>query len=172
MKQIYPKYLALFFLLYTGFSVAQVKVLRASLSSSVRDAHNIQVGNFKVQQSIGQMGITGPINQQNHAVLRGFLLPQNALTNEANVTDFDLLVYPNPFVDYLELSFSANVSGDLEFNLHDVSGRLIVQQIYDAKQKQRIELRTLAQGEYILSVEVMGKRFTRNLLNYKFLDKE
>lgn len=172
LKQRYTAYIALFFLIYTGESLAQLKTLRASLSSSVSDAHVIQVGNFKVQQSIGQTGITGAVNHRASTVIRGFLLPQNIFTSKPNVPDFDLLVYPNPFVDYIDLSFSKTVSGNMLFRLHDVTGRLIFEQTSLVKQNQRIELGFLAQAEYILSVEVMGKRFSQNLLNYNTSNKE
>lgn len=173
MKQFYTTYVALFFLFSAGFSVAQVKVLRASLSSSVSDAHNIQVGNFKVQQSIGQMGINGVINHESHTVLRGFLLNQKSPSN-GSFFDFDFTVSPNPFVDHINISFTAVLPGDVTFNIHDVRGRLVYEHTTEMKKEHRIKLDFLAQAEYILSVEVLGGdiRHSRNLLNYKAKNKQ
>lgn len=169
---MYSKYLTILFLLFTTFSFAQLKVKRASLSTSVKNAQDIQVGNYNVQQSIGHMGVMGTVNHSENTVLRGFLLPHDAVSTVVPSADFDLMVYPNPFVDYLEVSFDKAVSGYMTFRLHDVTGRLIFENTSKVKQKQRVELGFLAQAEYILSVEVMGKRFSQNLLNYNTSNKE
>lgn len=166
MKNFYPL-IVLVLLLLADVAFGQTMIKRASLSTSVAGAHNIQFGNYKVQQSIGHMGITGSIKNQNRTVIRGFLLPQSTATTSTPTPtlDFNLSVYPNPFVDYVEFSFDTPVTGDMAVRLHDVTGQLIYDNIIEAKQEQRIQLSHLAQAEYILSVEVMGKFFSFALVN-------
>lgn len=125
MKNFYTL-IVLVLLLIKDVAFGQTMIKRASLSTSVAVAHNIQFVNYKVQQSIGHMGITGSIKNQNRTVLRGFLLPQSAATTSTPTLDFNLSFYPNPFVDYVELSFDTPVTGDMAARLHDVTGQLII----------------------------------------------
>jgi hypothetical protein len=83
------------------------------------------------------------------------------------IPDFDWTVYPNPFRTYINIDFSVPVSGDLVMRLHDVTGQLIMEKSLPAKQQQRIDLGHLAQAEYLLTAEIMGKIFSQTLLNYK-----
>ena len=172
MKNIYSILAVIVLLSLPDGAFAQLKIKRASLSTSVKNAPDIQIGNYNVQQSIGHMGVMGTVNHSENAVLRGFLLPHDAVSTVVPPADFDLYVYPNPFVDYVDLSFSKTVSGNMLLRLHDVTGRLVFEQTSQVKQKQRIDLGFLAQAEYILSVEVMGELFSQNLLNYKTPNKE
>ena len=154
-------------LIFCAFSVAnaQLKVKRASLSSSVNN--NTQTNGYKVQQSIGHMGIMGSFKYIGHAVLNGFLIPQNTTSAEIIMPDFNLEIYPNPFIDHINISIQTAVSGEMVVRLYDISGRLVTEHLSRAKKEQRIELSHLLQAQYLLSVEVMGKTFSYKLLNYK-----
>jgi hypothetical protein len=165
MKNIYGVLIVT--LIFSAFSVAnaQLKVKRASLSSSVNN--NTQTNGYKVQQSIGHMGITGSFKSIGHAVLNGFLIPQNTTSTETIVPDFNLEIYPNPFIDHINISIQTAVSGEMMVRLYDITGQLVTERLSIAKKVQRIELSQLPQAQYILSVEVMGKTFSYKLLNYK-----
>jgi hypothetical protein len=154
-------------LIFCVFSVAnaQLKVKRASLSSSV--SNNTQTNGYKVQQSIGHMGITGSFKYLGHAVLNGFLIPQNTISAETIVPDFDLEIYPNPFIDHINISIQTAVSGEMVVRLYDITGQLVREHLSKAKKEQSIELSQLPQAQYLLSVKVMGKTFSYKLLNYK-----
>lgn len=145
----------------------QLKVKRASISSSVNNVHNTQTNGYKVQQSIGHMGIMGSFKRIGRTVLNGFLIPQNSSTTETIVPDFDLDVHPNPFIDHINISIRTAVSGDMVVRLYDILGQLVRERLSEAKKEQRIELGHLAQAQYLLSVEVMGQTFSYKLLNYK-----
>lgn len=167
MKYLYVLAAAIFLLSTPSFTHAQIKIKRASLSASVRDAHSIHNGSYKVQQSIGHMGIKGVSNHQEYTVLKGFLIPKNDVESSIINPDFNLQVYPNPFVDYIELDFDGTVSGEMVVLLHDVTGKLIFKTVSQVKQQQRIELGHLAQAQYILTVEAMGQQLSYSLLHYK-----
>lgn len=141
-------------------------IKRASLSASVADAHSIQKGQFKVQYSVGHMGIMTLAHHGKHTATRGFLLPQGAASSEETISDFDWTVYPNPFESYVNIDFDAPVSGDMVVRLHNILGQLILEKEFTAKQQQRVFLGHLAQAEYLLSVELMGKTFSLPLLNH------
>lgn len=63
--------------------------------------------------------------------------------------DIDLQVYPNPFVDHLNLAFNTSVTGDVVVHLHDVTGQLIDTKVSKAKQEQRIDLGHLAKAHVL-----------------------
>jgi len=147
-------------------------IKRASLSTSVADAHSIQHGQYKVQQSIGHMGIMSTVNHNQHTATRGFLLPQMGASTAKPIADFDWVVYPNPFDRYVNIDFNGPVSGDMVIRLHDVTGQLILEKEVAAKQQQRIHLGHLAQASYVLHVQVMGKTFSQTLLNHKNTNRE
>lgn len=100
------KYMIKFYFLTILFSctlvVAQQSAIkRSSLSTSVVNAHDIQVGHYKVQQSIGHFGIMNTDNLKNYTVTRGFLLPKYGASKENPIPEFDWVVYPNPFDSYI-----------------------------------------------------------------------
>lgn len=173
MKKVYTFLFAFTVVAFASQTFAQsTAIKRASLSTSVADAHIIQRGQYKVQQSVGHMGIMTLANHGKHTATRGFLLPQGAASSEKTIPDFDWVVYPNPFESYVNIDFDAPVSGDMEIRLHDVTGQLILEKEITAKQQQRVFLGHLAQAEYLLSVELMGKTFSQVLLNNKKTNKE
>ena len=164
------RYTFLFAFTITAFAsqifAQNTAIKRASLSASVIDAHSIQKGHYKVQQSVGHMGIMTLAHHGKHTATRGFLLPQGAASSKETIPDFDWTVYPNPFDSYVNIDFDAPVSGDMVVRLHDILGQLILEKELTAKQQQRVFLGHLAQAEYLLSVELMGKTFSLPLLNH------
>lgn len=171
--QVKNVYILAILSLFAGQIFAQgTAIKRASLSTSVANAHSIQNGQYKVQQSIAHMGIMGSITHDSHTMTRGFLLPQMGAPAEKPIADFNWAVYPNPFATYINIDFDAPVSGDMVVRIHDVTGQLIMEKEVVAKEQQRIHLGHLAQAEYVLTAELMGKTFSQVLLNYKNLKED
>jgi len=129
-------------LLLADVAFGQTMIKRASLSTSVSGGHNIQKGQYKVQQSIAHMGIMSTVKHDNHAVTRGFLLPQGGgsikSSIESTIPDFDWVVYPNPFQTYVNIDFDAPVSGDMVIRLHDIVGQLIIEKAVTAYKMERL----------------------------------
>lgn len=167
MKHIYPKYLTVIFLLFTSFSFAQTKILRASLSSAPQ---TVRTGDFTIQQSIGHMGLIRTSEQDNNTVISGFLIPQSFAQNSQPNTpqqSIEWQLYPNPFSTHINIDFSTEVNGNMQLLLFDVAGQLVMEKTLEARQQQRIPMEHLAQGEYIINVSVLGKSFSAQILNYK-----
>lgn len=163
---------AVFVLLLSSFmSYGQKRIKRASLSTSLVNAHNINRGTHKVQHSIGQMGVMGVMKHNNNLVLRGFLLPQTGKT-ETPATKIGVLIYPIPFDTHINIDFDSEVSGDMKVLLHDANGKLLVERQQKAFQKQRLELGDLAQAQYTITIMVMENIFSQSILNYTSPIKE
>lgn len=166
MKHIYPKHLTAFFLLFTVFSFAQTKILRASLSTAPQ---TVRTDGFTVQQSIGHMGLIHTTAQDGNTVISGFLVPHNFAQNSQQITpeqSIEWQLYPNPFSTHINIDFSAPVRGDMHLLLFDVAGKLVLEKTLEAKQQQRIPMEHLAQGEYIINISVLEKSFSAQILNY------
>lgn len=157
------KYSSLFITLLfcTALAAQQPAIKRASLSTGPQTSHK---GDYMVQHSIGFMGAMSTQEHSKQLVTRGFLLPQ------ANPVEFveklEWSLYPVPFSTYLNIDFSAPVTGDMHVLLFDVTGQLVFDETYTAQQKQKIYIGHLAQGEYLIQVGVMNQTFSTQILNY------
>ena len=159
------------FMLLTSSSIlfAQGKIKRASLSISAVNIDTKQ-GAYKVQQSIGHLGIIGTSQSSNNRVFQGFLLlplrPAQTQPNPKVSSELGWTVYPVPFDTYVDIKFSAPVSGEMTVRIINTAGQLMLDIRQLAKQEQRVYLDHLSEGKYILVLEVMGKEFRKQLLHY------
>ena len=164
MKQIY---ITTFLLLFSLSSVlcAQGRVLRASLSTSVTNSSQITQGNYKVQQSIGHAGVIGARKHSNITAFRGFLLP-GARTESQQELDLEWSVYPVPFDTHVNIKFDSPVSGEMTLRLYNILGQLVHEKQQHAKQHQQVPLENVSNGKYLLTIDVMGKQLSKQLLQY------
>ena len=168
MKQIY---VTTFLLLFSLSSVlcAQGRIIRASLSTSVTNAHNITQGKYKVQQSIGHAGVIGTRKHSNITAFRGFLLPVARPQSQQELdSDFDFgwSIYPVPFDTHVNIKFDSPVSGEMTFRLFNILGQLVLEKQQLAKQHQQVPLENVSKGKYLLTIDVMGKQLSKQLLQY------
>lgn len=160
------KYFVVTFLLFTSFSYAQTNIMRASFSTAAKTAN---IGGFTVQQSMGHMGPIHTFRESGNTVISGFLIPQD-LTQDSQATAPELFIewslYPNPFSTHINIDFSSPVSGDMQLMLFDAAGKLRIEKTMEAKQQQRISMEHLAEGTYMISVSVLEKSFSTQILKY------
>jgi hypothetical protein len=80
-------------------------------------------------------------------------------SNEEVYDIFSVAIYPNPFADYLELSYSIDKSGEMSIDIYDVMGRhmkSITEDEYQEKgsYKRQIDLSKLNQGVYFIEFKL------------------
>lgn len=160
------KYFVVIFLLFTSFSYAQTNIMRASFSTAAKTTN---IGGFTVQQSMGHMGPIHTSRDSGNTVISGFLIPQD-VAQDSQETNPELSItwslYPNPFSTHINIDFSSPVSGNMQLMLFDAAGKMMIEKTLDAKQQQRISMEHLAEGTYIISVSVMEKSFSTQILKY------
>lgn len=61
-------------------------------------------------------------------------------------------VYPNPATENISISLNKSVTGKVQVNVVDLSGRLVAQQIYNASDKLDMNIAGLAKGTYMVRV--------------------
>jgi len=88
--------------------------------------------------------------------------PNVAPLQEAN----DLAVFPNPFIDFLHFQFSNDkyYAEDYSVKVFDPIGRLVFSQELGGLQDGTINLSSLPQGLYYVSVEIRGQRFSKSIV--------
>ncbi|MCX8522544.1 T9SS type A sorting domain-containing protein [Chryseobacterium formosus] len=88
-------------------------------------------------------------------------------TNETSATDKkDILLYPNPFKDFVFLDFTTNDYKNSEYQLFDSSGKLLKEEKIK-ESKSEFNFSTLPSAMYIIRVNQNGK----NLKTFKIIKK-
>lgn len=88
-----------------------------------------------------------------------FSIQIDIASNEEVFEVFSVAIYPNPFADYLELSYNLEKSGDMSIDIYDVMGRhmkSITEDEYQEKgsYKRQIDLSKLNQGVYFIEFKL------------------
>ena len=116
--------------------------------------------------SIGQITYTTETGA-NGSVAKGVQQPYEISTItgiEITHINLQLSVYPNPATDFLTLSAKDTELSDLNYQLYNLSGKLILQdQLRD--QNTQIDLRNLSSATYLLKISDN----TKNLKTFKII---
>ncbi len=96
----------------------------------------------------------------------------DAVTEKGIITDQQMTVYPNPFINSLKVSYDFANTGDYLFNVYDTNGRLLFAKPYHLlKGQQTIELematKNLTDGVYILQLSDSRDRILATKKVYK-----
>ena len=77
-----------------------------------------------------------------------------------------MTVFPNPFIDFLHFQFSSNkyYAEDYSVKVFDPLGRMVFSQELGGLQDGTINLSSLPQGLYYISVEIRGQRFSKPIV--------
>ncbi|AZB24212.1 T9SS C-terminal target domain-containing protein [Chryseobacterium bernardetii] len=125
-------------------------------------------GNGSVSYSIGQTAYfyKGAGNQ----VLEGVQQPYEITTlstREKVTSDLkDILLYPNPFKDYLYLDFTTNNFKGAEYQLFDAQGKLI-RKDFILQPKSELNFSDIPSAMYIIKINQHGE----NLKTFKIIKK-
>ncbi len=142
-------------------------------------SENVVVNNktYLVQQSIGQASAIGAFQDRDYIVRQGFIQPNIMakiidkdlpLSLEVNVSPISLsleaIVYPNPFIQTIKISFTEQISGDVEVAVFDVFGQHVFSESYSANQEINLQFGNLSVANYILKVTANNKQFIKKIL--------
>ncbi len=149
--------------------------LRSTLSIGSSNILNIKKNNNSVQQSIGQTSVIGPYQAKNYLLLQGFIQPsvfiksknQNISQNQGknlNLMNLQGMVYPNPFSESITISFSEEISGNINIEIDDLLGRTVYCNKYSATQELEIGLSNLTSGLYNIKIQTGNKHLIAKLI--------
>ncbi|MEG0925514.1 T9SS type A sorting domain-containing protein [Chryseobacterium sp.] len=153
---IYCLVLPLFFL---SFLHAQSAVLATGIDASG--------GNGSVSYSIGQTAYL--YKGAGDQILEGVQQPYEIIaltTRETSSNSEGILIYPNPFKDFLYLDFTSGNYKDAEYHLFDAQGKLIKRDVI-VQSKSELNFSSLPSALYIIRITQHGE----NLKTFKIIKK-
>ena len=121
---------------------------------------------YTIQQSIGQASVIGTFKTNNYTLRQGFIQP-NILTKikDTNIPlNLSAIVFPNPFVENISLSFNENIKGEVIISLYDLLGRMLFTNKYEANKNINIPLKELPVAHYILKVRANNRQFIKKII--------
>ena len=159
MKNKRTKICVAFLLLSIGALQAQEAIPAAGGDATGLDGSS-------VSYTIGQITYTTN-SSTNGSVAMGVQQPYEiSITTGIEITNINLQlsVYPNPTTDFLTLSVKDTELSDLNYQLYNLSGKLILQdQLRD--QNTQIDMRNLSSATYLVKVSDN----TKNLKTFKII---
>ena len=138
-------------------------------STGVSGSSEIITNNNKtyvVQQSIGQASAIGTFSNVDYILRQGFIQP-NVLAKIRDIAiplSLDAVIYPNPFVESISISFTEKVSDKIEVVVFDVLGRVVFSKNYNAEQNLQVQFNNLSVADYIIKVVANNKQFVKNII--------
>lgn len=131
-------------------------------------SENISANNktYAVQQSIGQASVIGTFYEGDDTFRQGFIQP-NVLAKIIDATiplNMAAVIYPNPFTESINLSFSEKINDTVEVSVFDLLGRLVFSKSYEANQYVNVQFNSLSVANYIIKVRANNKQFIKKIL--------
>ena len=124
-------------------------------------------GNGSVSYSVGQIDylIKGSNREISEGVQQAYEITSLS-TNETPSNEKDILLYPNPFKDYLYLDFTTNNFKGAEYQIFDAQGKLIkTEKIIQSKSEFNFSF--LPSAMYIIRINQNGE----NIKTFKIIKK-
>ena len=125
----------------------------------------------KVQQSIGQNGMVGLSKTPNHSVQQGYLNRIRTLNINNTTVEFielmDLVIYPNPFRDFINIKFSNPTIHPIQIEVFDLRGRLVLDNDYPPSLQITVSMERLEDASYVVRISSGSMAFLKKLIKAK-----
>lgn len=153
-----------FFLILFTISVSLLKAQSAVLATGA----NATGGNGSVSYSIGQAAYMtkGSNNNIMEGVQQAYEITTLATEETSSLSEKGILLYPNPFKDYLYLDFTANSYKNSDYELFDAQGKLIKKDKI-TRSKSELDFSSLPSAMYMIRINQEGK----NIKTFKIIKK-
>ena len=118
----------------------------------------------RVIYSVGQSSVIGNNMSGGFLITQGFVQPLSDLYYVEDInTNFNVVVYPNPFVNEFEASFD-KVYNNMNVLIQSLSGQTVFRRNYLNNNSIRINLSGYSGQIYIVTINADGKTFTAKLI--------
>lgn len=147
----------------------QYFVQKSTLTTVGSSTVNTSNNKYNIQQSIGQSSIIGKKNANSIIVQQGFLTSNiyykvdNSKNNTFNET-LDFVISPNPFIDYIKISFAKKTTYDVYIKIYDVTGKIFKSQKYPPTAEIVIEMQRFSIGTYLIQIKSGANTSTKKIL--------
>ncbi|GAA4885204.1 T9SS type A sorting domain-containing protein [Flaviramulus aquimarinus] len=123
-------------------------------------------GAYSVSHSIGQSSVIGTHYNNGYYLRQGYQQPLNKIKVVEEFSNNDLLakIHPNPFEQFVSISFNEAMENDISVLVFDVSGKLVYSRKFQPSQKIKLNLESIPNGNYILKALSNSKSFNAKLI--------
>ncbi len=149
------------------FQFMNAQILKKETLTNQGSSHFVNANNksYFIQESIGQASVIRTFNTSNYSLRQGFLQPISASQlNGGTTTNLDAVVYPNPFINQINISFNEPIIDVLKVFIYDVLGRIVYQNVYNASQTIQLTVNNISTGNYFLKVNMRSKLLYAKLI--------
>ena len=153
----------IFCLIIPIFSFSQV-IVRENIGSA---GGTKKIDNIHFRHSIGQSSAAVGIVSNNGIVLRqGFQQPIIQIKKQDLLVgaELDVLVFPNPFTDRINIQFPKLLTERVYVSIYDNRGKIVKQLDYFSLQNINIPLDILVRGSYLLNIKCSNKNYNATLI--------
>jgi hypothetical protein len=140
-------------------------VLKSAITTAGLSSRSIANNKYYVKQSIGEDGIIGTADLNSSTVQQGFL--SHIISSKRNnpVHELlDLIIYPNPFVEYLKIDFSKRIEDAVYIKIYDVLGKIYRSKKYLPSDNITIPLHELSSGKYLIDIQTGENHMTKKIV--------
>jgi hypothetical protein len=122
-------------------------------------------GYYRLDWSVGELALVNEMQSSSakYIITNGFLQTLTNVPDSNNSSKrFDpdeVIILPNPTRDWLQINFRTKQTGQVELRLYDIPGKVLYStrfNIYNYEYIERINLSGIANGTYMLSVEMVS----------------
>ena len=114
--------------------------------------------------SVGQSSVIGNNMSGGFLITQGFVQPlSDSYYVEDIDTNFNVAVYPNPFVNEFEASFDKEYN-NMNVLIQTLSGQTVYRKNYKKNNSIRVDLSGYSGQTYIVTINADGKTFTAKLI--------
>jgi glutamate synthase domain-containing protein 3 len=114
--------------------------------------------------SVGQSSVIGNNMSGGFLITQGFVQPlSDSYYVEDINTNFNVAVYPNPFVNEFEASFDKEYN-NMNVLIQTLSGQTVFKKNYKKNNSIRVDLSGYSGQTYIITINADGKTFTAKLI--------
>jgi len=114
--------------------------------------------------SVGQSSVIGNNMSGGFLITQGFVQPLSDSYYVENInTNFNVAVYPNPFVNEFEASFDKEYN-NINVLIQTLSGQTVFRKNYQNNNSIRVDLSGYSGQTYIVTINADGKTFTAKLI--------
>jgi len=149
---------------------ANAQLLKKDILASQGSSHFVYGANktYFIQESIGQSTVINTFNSAtNYATRQGFLQPLSVSVLYAQFDPtINATIWPNPFSDTINVTFTEPVVGPLIVSIYDILGRKVFEDTFSALQELVIQPQGLSQGNYLFQLQSQARNITAKLIKH------
>ena len=130
-------------------------------------------GSNEFDWSVGEMTMVSTFETSSLIVTQGVLQPVDTLKT-TGIAQIKLLrnirVFPNPTNNFVNIDYSAETQGVLQYKLIDMTGKILLERTIQAQQgtnTEQISLAGMASASYLLQVTYTGVTGEKEMTSYK-----